>query len=116
MHTHKIKCVLLFTVSYQLAIPFGLYIQDFEEEHPPSPQIVYKVCDSIYEVLQPIYMSPPSEEDWKQIEHRFNTKWNFPNCIGSLDGKHIMMRCPPNSHSLYYNYKGFFFNCLDGPC
>ena len=72
------------------------------------PQIVYEVCDSIYEVLQPIYMSPPSEEDWKQIEHRYNTKWNFPNCIGSLDGKHIMMRCPPNSHSLYYNYKGFF--------
>ena len=53
-------------------------------------------------------MSPPSEEDWKQIEHRFNTKWNFPNCISSLDGKHIMMGCPPNSHSLFYNYKGFF--------
>ena len=30
------------------------------------------------------------------------------SCICSLDGKHIMMRCPPNSHSLYYNYKGFF--------
>ena len=70
--------------------------------------IVYEVCDCIYQVLQPIFMSPPSEEDWKQIEHRFNTKWNFPNCIGSLDGKHIMMKCPPNSHSLYYNYKGFF--------
>ena len=53
-------------------------------------------------------MSPPIEEDWKQIEYRFNIKWNFPNCIGSLDGKHMMMRCPPNSHSLYYNYKGFF--------
>ena len=52
------------------------------------PQIVYEVCDSIYEVLQPIDMSPPSEEDWKQIEQRFNTKWNFPNYIGSLDGKH----------------------------
>ena len=70
--------------------------------------IVYEVCDSIYQVLQPIYMSPPSEEDWKQIEHRFNTKWNFPNCLGALDRKHIMMRAPPNSNSLFYNYKGFF--------
>ena len=70
--------------------------------------VVYDICDSIYEVLQPIYMSPPSEEDWKQIEHRFSTRWNFLNCIGVLDGKHIMMRCPPNSHSLFYNYKGFF--------
>ena len=28
--------------------------------------IVYEVCDSIYQVLQPIYMTPPTEEDWKQ--------------------------------------------------
>ena len=70
--------------------------------------IVYDICDSIYEVLQPIYMSPPNEEDWKQIEHRFSTRWNFPNCIGALDGKHVMMRCLPNSNSLFYNYKGFF--------
>ena len=46
--------------------------------------IVYEVCDSIYQVLQPIYMTPPTEEDWKQIEYRFNTKWNFPNCLGAL--------------------------------
>ena len=28
--------------------------------------------------------------------------------MGVLDRKHIMMRYPPNSHSLYYSYKGFF--------
>ena len=70
--------------------------------------IVYEVCDSIYQVLQPIYMTPPTKEDWKQIEYRFNTKWNFPNCLGALDGKHIMMRASPNSNSSFYNYKGFF--------
>ena len=75
--------------------------------------IVYDICDRIYEVLQPIYMSPPSEEDWKQIEHCFSTRWNFPNCIRALDGKHIMMRYPPNSHSLFYNYKGFFSIVVD---
>ena len=80
----------------------------FQRAAATIASIVYEVCDCIYQVLQPIYMRPPSEEDWKQIEHRFNMKWNFPNCIGSLDGKHIMMKCPPNSHSLYYNYKGFF--------
>ena len=32
----------------------------------------------------------------------------FANCIGVLNGKHIMMRCPPNSNSLFCNYKGFF--------
>ena len=71
-------------------------------------QAVYEVCEVIWDVMHPIYMSPPTMEDWRQIEHRFSTRWNFPNCVGSLDGKHVMIKAPPNSHSLFHNYKGFF--------
>ena len=71
-------------------------------------QLVYDVSEAIWQVMSPIYMAPPTENDWRQIEHRFSTRWNFPNCIGALDGKHIMMRAPPNSSSMFYNYKGYF--------
>ena len=64
---------------------------------------VYEVCDAIYSVLQPIYMVPPTEDDWRQIEHRFRSRWNFPNCVGVIDGKHTTMKKPPNSQSLFYN-------------
>ena len=53
-------------------------------------------------------MPPPNEDTWKQIEFGFRTHWNFPNCVGAIDGKHIALRAPPNSGSLYFNYKNHF--------
>lgn len=48
--------------------------------------------------------TPSSEEEWIAVAHTFD-KWNFPNCIGAVDGKHVVMIAPPNSGSIYYNYK-----------
>jgi len=51
---------------------------------------------------------PNTYEEWTTIANRFSTEWQFPNCIGALDGKHINMFPPKNSGSLYYNYKAGF--------
>jgi len=35
----------------------------------------------------------------------FYTLWNFPNCCGAMNGKHIVIRCTSKSGSEFYNYE-----------
>jgi hypothetical protein len=51
---------------------------------------------------------PESSAEWEEIAEGFETKLNFPLCIGALDGKHIRIKPPANSGSAYYNYKNTF--------
>lgn len=71
-------------------------------------EIVYDTCTSIYKKLTPIVMVKPSETKWREVQEGFNSKWNFPHCVGALDGKHVMIEAPPNSGSLYFSYKKVF--------
>nr|CAI5860083.1 unnamed protein product [Callosobruchus analis] len=70
--------------------------------------IVSKVSTAIWRRLQPIYLPFPTEAVWKESETGFKEKWGFPNCIGSIDGKHVYIKCPSNSGSLHFWYKQRF--------
>lgn len=52
-------------------------------------------------------MTEPTPEKWTAVAKRFEDLWNFPNCCGAVDGKHIRIERPWNSGSAYYNFKNF---------
>lgn len=55
-----------------------------------------------------------TEDYWLEIAKDFETKWQFSHCLGAIDGKHIIIEKPPDSGSMYYNYKGTFSIVLLG--
>nr|CAI5818572.1 unnamed protein product [Callosobruchus analis]CAI5820868.1 unnamed protein product [Callosobruchus analis]CAI5823254.1 unnamed protein product [Callosobruchus analis]CAI5823426.1 unnamed protein product [Callosobruchus analis]CAI5838990.1 unnamed protein product [Callosobruchus analis] len=69
-------------------------------------EIVQDVCDAIWKKMGPIHMPKPTTAMWEESENGFRNYWNFPNCCGALDGKHVIITCPINSGSNYWNYKG----------
>jgi hypothetical protein len=44
----------------------------------------------------------------QEIADEFEMQWNFPNCVGAIEGKHVHIRCPESSSSQFYNYKSYF--------
>lgn len=52
-----------------------------------------------------IFQFPSTPEEWESIAKEFALLWQFPNCLGALDGKHINFQPPRNDGAYYYNYK-----------
>ena len=53
--------------------------------------IVIEVCNTIILKLKEECIKSPQKEDWGRIENEFWKIYNFPNCIGVLDGKHVVI-------------------------
>lgn len=70
--------------------------------------IIYTTCEAIWDQLVHIHMPQPTMEHLKKIANDYSEKWQFPNCIGSIDGKHCRIKKPKHSGSEYFNYRKFF--------
>jgi len=68
-------------------------------------KIIKETTAVIWACLKPVYLPIPSGSDWIRIAKKFEQAWNFPNCVGALDGKHVVIQCPSKSGSTFFNYK-----------
>lgn len=70
-------------------------------------RIIQEVCDAIWDnLLHKGYICPPkTEKEWKKIAKEFADRWNFPNAVGAIDGKHVVIQAPHRSGSSFFNYK-----------
>ena len=76
--------------------------------------IIEETTRIIWTTLQARYMPFPTKELIKKCEQQFNEKWNFPNCFGCVDGKHVRIKNPAHAGSMFHNYKQHFSIVLQG--
>ena len=70
--------------------------------------IINEICEELWNALSDYVKPPTSVDDFKRLPADFNELWDMPHCLGALDGKHVGIRKPASSGSLWYHYKGFF--------
>lgn len=84
--------------------------------HSTIGRILRKVSKVIWDTLREECFPALTEEKWREIADGFQRLCQFPNCIGAIDGKHVRIRKPKMSGSLYHNYKNYFSVVLLALC
>ena len=55
--------------------------------------IIKSVCNAIVKYLVLLYLRVPSaEEEWLSTAEKFESRWQYPNAIGAVDGKHVVIQ------------------------
>jgi len=54
------------------------------------------------------FQTPKNKQEWLAVAKQYQALWDFPHSIGAIDGKHVVLQCPRNSASEYFNYKNEF--------
>lgn len=71
-------------------------------------KIVREVAVAVWKQMQPAYLPLPTTQTWESAANRFKQRWQFPHCVGAVDGKHVVIKKSGNSGSSYFNYKHTF--------
>ena len=67
--------------------------------------VVREVYWALIDVYPEALCSPCTSEGWKKIADLFQDWWNYPNCIGAMDVKHIAIQKRPGTGKTFINYK-----------
>lgn len=83
--------------------------------HRISPTTVGRIVELASKIvwivlLERNYLSIPySQSSWKTIGKDFDKQWNFLQCLGEIDGKHVVIEAPSWSASEFCHYEYSIF-------
>jgi len=60
--------------------------------------IVSETCKALWTKLVSLVLPVSNSKNWEESENNFRHKWNFPNCVGAIDGKHVVIQVSFNNY------------------
>ena len=82
---------------------------EFRYPHNTISLIVSETCEAIIaEYMEEVIKYPKTPEEWKEVARGISDRWNFYNVCGALDGKHVAVKWPTGSGSIYFIFKKFY--------
>ena len=72
--------------------------------------IIDQVSKPIRTHLAEYIAVPTAKREWLAICTKLGERWVYPNCVGTVDGKHIAMQPPPNAGSKFITTNTLIFN------
>lgn len=64
----------------------------FRVGHNTVSKIVSETCEVIWQCLKDTVFIKNDENSWQNVVDNFERLWNYPNCIGAIDGKHVTLQ------------------------
>lgn len=105
MNAHQKLCIMLRYLA--TGETFRSLAFQYRVHRSTIGRIVDKCFDGIIKNFLEKAIPTPTTASLQQNIDNFFAKWNFPNCVGAIDGKHIRIKCPPRAGSSFFNYKDF---------
>ncbi|KYN22032.1 hypothetical protein ALC57_05574, partial [Trachymyrmex cornetzi] len=68
----------------------------FRVAHNTVSKIIAETCNAIWNVLKEIVFLEDKVKNWQNIAD-FDYFWNYSNCVGCIDGKHVELQVKSTS-------------------
>ena len=78
--------------------------------------LIPEIWTVLYDTLNQNYSSFPIRDGWLNMANEFSNNYEFPKCLGAIDGKHFRIKRPVLSGSCFYNFKKLYSIVLIGTC
>jgi len=69
-------------------------------------ETLFKVSFHLTEFI--CFQIPKTEQEWLAVAKQYQALWNLLHSMGAIDRKHVVLQCPRNSATEYFNYKNTF--------